>query len=172
MLDRDYETLGGMAERARTFGVVVEIGSYQGAGLSVLTKYHDEVYGIDPWGLDPAFDDNNGYYAERQIRYGFQNMAIARRHAPEAHLIRGFSVEVAAQWTLPVSLLFIDGTHTYDAVHADWKAWKKHLSKRAYVAFDDYKDLHPEVIEAVDDIAKYGNYQLQVASEMAWIVAI
>lgn len=53
--------------------------------------------------------------------------------------IRAFSVDAAAKWDGPeIGLLFIDGSHTYEDVKADYQAWLPHLAPGAVVALDDY----------------------------------
>ena len=50
--------------------------------------------------------------------------------------------ETAARcWAIPLSLVFIDGGHTYSAAYTDYSAWTKHLMPDGYLLIHDiFKD--------------------------------
>jgi hypothetical protein len=46
--------------------------------------------------------------------------------------------EIAAQcWTTPLSLVFIDGGHTYAAAYTDYSAWADHIMPQGYLLIHD-----------------------------------
>jgi hypothetical protein len=46
--------------------------------------------------------------------------------------------EIAAQaWATPLSLVFIDGGHSHEAVHTDYISWETHLMVGGYLMFHD-----------------------------------
>ena len=46
--------------------------------------------------------------------------------------------EVAAyQWATPLSLVFIDGGHSFEAAHTDYKAWARHVLPGGYLLIHD-----------------------------------
>ncbi len=47
---------------------------------------------------------------------------------------------VARLWSTPLSLVFIDGGHSYEAVHTDYKCWAKHLIPGGYLLIHDIFD--------------------------------
>jgi predicted O-methyltransferase YrrM len=47
---------------------------------------------------------------------------------------------VARLWTTPLSLVFIDGGHSYKTVHTDYKCWAKHLIPGGYLLIHDIFD--------------------------------
>ena len=49
----------------------------------------------------------------------------------------GASAEVSAQWRQPITILFIDGDHSYDATAADFKAWAPFVVHHGLVIFHD-----------------------------------
>jgi len=53
----------------------------------------------------------------------------------EAH--RAFSRDVAAEWTLPIRLFWIDGDHSYRGCKEDFDLFSPYLSEGAVVAFHD-----------------------------------
>jgi hypothetical protein len=47
------------------------------------------------------------------------------------------SAVAARFWTTPVSLIFIDGGHTFEAAFADYNSWVSHLMSNGYFAIHD-----------------------------------
>jgi predicted O-methyltransferase YrrM len=47
------------------------------------------------------------------------------------------SAVVARSWTTPLSLIFIDGGHTFEAVFTDYNAWVSHLLPGGYLVIHD-----------------------------------
>ncbi len=47
---------------------------------------------------------------------------------------------VARLWSTPLSLVFIDGGHSYEAVYTDYKRWSKHLTPGGYLLIHDIFD--------------------------------
>jgi hypothetical protein len=46
--------------------------------------------------------------------------------------------EVAARkWVTPVSLVFIDGGHSFEAAYTDYKAWARHIIAGGYLLIHD-----------------------------------
>jgi predicted O-methyltransferase YrrM len=68
--------------------------------------------------------------------------------------------DVAARtWATPLSLVFIDGGHSYEAVYTDYRAWARHIMHDGYLLIHDiFKD--PEK----GGQAPYNVYKLAVAS--------
>lgn len=68
--------------------------------------------------------------------------------------------DVAARtWATPLSLVFIDGGHSYEAVYTDYSAWAGHIMHDGYLLIHDiFKD--PEK----GGQAPYNVYKLAVAS--------
>lgn len=140
---------------------IVELGVHQGGSLIPIAHAaahgnRARVYGIDAWGLSNAYDGRphmrDRYPADNQqvTQFGLDNAGV------HAFLYRDLTVYAAETWDgPPVGLLFIDAEHTYDAVRADFHAWRPHLAAGALVAFDDYdasKAKFAGVIRAVDEL--------------------
>jgi len=68
--------------------------------------------------------------------------------------------EVAARlWATPLSLVFIDGGHTYEAAFTDYNAWAGHIMHNGYLLIHDiFKN------PAKGGQAPYHVYNLAVAS--------
>ena len=65
----------------------------------------------------------------------------------------------ARQWATPLSLVFIDGGHSYESAYADYNSWARHIIPNGYLLVHDiFKD--PEK----GGQAPYKVYKLAVAS--------
>jgi predicted O-methyltransferase YrrM len=114
-------------------GVAVEIGSYLGASSCFLAmglrKHSGRLYCIDTWQNESMtegqrdtfneFSDNTKTYRETIIP------------------MRGRSEILGREFKEKISLLFIDGDHSYDAVSRDFFTWLPQLSDRAVVVLHD-----------------------------------
>jgi len=69
---------------------------------------------------------------------------------------------VAARlWAIPLSLVFIDGGHSYEAVYTDYNCWAGHIMQDGYLLIHDiFKD--PEE----GGQAPYHVYKLAVTSSL------
>lgn len=143
---------------------VVEIGSNRGKSSAYLAAGSRAgngalVHCVDLWDL--------GGQSKRARRDGCHLPETFDRFreqtAPWADLIvehKGASVDVAAAWSgQAIGLLFIDGTHSYEACSADIAAWTPYVPAGGWVAFHDYtpgvdvpdRDRFPGVQQAVDE---------------------
>lgn len=122
---------------------VVEVGSFRGRSTCYLAEgarcgKGARVWAIDPWDLEGNDDGKHGY-ARESTRMVFVRQVVEMDLGQHITPIRGFSTDVAARWSgPPIGLLFIDGSHTYEDVKADFAAWSPHLAPAAVVALDDY----------------------------------
>lgn len=64
------------------------------------------------------------------------------------------SDRAAKYFTDEIDFLFIDATHTADAVKQDIDLWSPQLKVGGYIAFHDYHESHPGMIEAIDEKIK------------------
>jgi hypothetical protein len=132
---------------------IVEIGSFKGKSTSYLAagSRGAPVHAIEPWDLPGNVFGKHGY-SRPEVKQAFD-----RQTAPYAELItahQGFSYEVAKTWSLPIGLLFIDGSHEYKDVKRDLLAFEPWLALGAVVAFDDYGRANPGVIKFVEELRK------------------
>ena len=83
---------------------------------------------------DPEVVDAGG----RMDTLPFARAAVAAAGL-EGHvvLVVGPSVVVAAGWSTPLGLLFIDGGHGEDVAWADWRAWGPKVAPGGWLAIHD-----------------------------------
>lgn len=132
-----------LAEKCQD-GCIVEVGSYRGKStlalaLGTLAGYRAKVYAIDPHEIFSGV--NGGTFGPQDRKVFMRN--VARTDAYNIVRLVNLSSEIISPgWTEQVSLLWIDGDHSYEGVKRDWECWLPHLSATATVVFDDALDEH------------------------------
>ena len=73
---------------------------------------------------------------------------------PRYHQIHGDSTEAGKQWKHgEISMVFIDGDHSYEHCKSDIEAWLPHIAYGGVMALHDYKkDVWPGVEKAVEEV--------------------
>lgn len=121
-------------------GEVLEIGSYKGKSTTILAKSAalnegGRIVAVDPLTL-PATTDPSLQPGESLPDVFEQTLRDnAVRELVEFHQLR--SEQLAANWTRPLRLLWIDGDHTYNGTKRDFENFSRHLRRGAVVAFHD-----------------------------------
>jgi len=65
----------------------------------------------------------------------------------------GDSKIVGNEWTDDkVTLVYVDGNHTYEGVRGDIAAWKPHVKRWGYMVFHDYGTYAASVTQTVDEL--------------------
>jgi len=172
-LDKDegrrlYQT-AGLAIR---MGPCLEIGSYCGKSALYLGAACRENNGIlfsidhhrgseeqqpgegyfDPDTYDPGSSmiDTLPVLRQTLFRAGLEDVVVP---------IAARSAAVARFWSTPLSLIFIDGGHTYEAAVGDYTAWASHIMAGGYLLIHDIFENPQEGGQA-----PYYIYQLALAS--------
>lgn len=70
---------------------------------------------------------------------------------------------LADKWPTPVSVLFIDGDHRYEAVRRDFECWRGKLGANAAVVFDDATDPSTGSAQLWRQIVDSGAFTLEPA---------
>jgi predicted O-methyltransferase YrrM len=123
---------------------VVEIGVYEGSSAVVLCDVlapDAELHLIDPFGhhadaLPPGWGATE--HASRRVV-----ARAARQGGPDVRWHIAFSADVAAHWTEPVDLVFIDGDHSEQGCATDWEAWHRFVVPGGAVLFHDARAGQP-----------------------------
>jgi len=125
------------AKRSPEKAVIVEIGSFKGRstvsfgyGCRGSSKH---IYAID------LFEGDGGDYGTEDFQQAFQHNVQRCGLSQFITALRSHSLEVARNWDKPIDILFIDGSHEYEDVKADFEAFFPFVKKRGIVAFHDIK---------------------------------
>jgi predicted O-methyltransferase YrrM len=144
-----YET----ALKASKLGPCLEIGSYCGKSAyylgSACRENNGILFSIDHHRgseeqqpgeeyFDPdLFDAESGRVDSfQEFRRVIEQAGLAETVVP----IVSRSDVAARQWAAPLSLVFIDGGHTSEAVRTDYECWSRHIMPKGYLLIHDIFD--------------------------------
>ena len=143
-------TLFELASEAANSGPCLEIGSFCGKstvylgaacqwrGTTLFTiDHHHGSEEQQPGQLyfDPEiFDERKGYIDSFPLlRSTLEKSGLDDTVVPMITT----SKTAAKSWSIPLSLVFIDGGHSYNSVLTDYQCWSPHLIKDGYLVFHD-----------------------------------
>lgn len=148
--DREADCLYEIALKAGLKGPCLEIGSYCGKssvylGLACKEK-SSLLFSIDHHGgseeqqpgeeyFDPDLQDKETGKIDtlKHFRRTITDFELEEVVVP----VIGRSAIIGKFWKTPLSLLFIDGSHAYEAVLNDYEIWAEHLITGGYLLFHD-----------------------------------
>ena len=124
---------------------IVEIGSYHGRSTCCLALgckgSERRVFAIDSFDGGPDLPKAESF---ARFRSNIERLQLAEYVQP----IVGLSTEVAKTWGKPIHFLFVDGSHLYDDVMADFASFFPHVAPGGLVAFHDVDKSFPGVLKA------------------------
>ncbi|MFC1798841.1 class I SAM-dependent methyltransferase [Thermodesulfobacteriota bacterium] len=139
-----------MACAASRMGPCLEIGSYCGKSTLYLgtacKTHHAILYSIDHHRGSEEQQPGEEYFDPDLYDAACQRVDTFNsfRNTLEAAALEDTVVpmvcrsDVAArQWSTPLSLVFIDGGHTQDAVSTDYRCWSRHILQNGYLLIHD-----------------------------------
>lgn len=172
LAEEEAHCLYTLAREAAPLGACLEIGGYCGQSAAYLGSGCREAGGVlfsldhhrgseeqqpgepyfDPDLLDPVTGliDTLPWFRRTIRELGLEETVVP---------VVGRSEFLARYWTTPLSLLFIDGGHSFAAVFADYSGWVSHLLPGGFLLIHD---LFPDPAEGGQ--APWCLYQLALAS--------
>jgi predicted O-methyltransferase YrrM len=172
--EREADHLYQMALSASKKGPCLEIGSYCGKSavyIGSACKINGSVlFSIDHHCGSEEQQPGEAYFdpdlLDRETGK-IDTLRLFRRTITDFNLedtvipVIGRSEIVGRNWQTPLSLVFIDGSHAYDSVLADYQVWSKHLIDGGFLVFHDiFSD------PAKGGQAPYNVYQIALASRL------
>lgn len=165
--------LATLAQNVPEGTAIVEIGSYRGKSTAYLAAAAPEgvpVYAVDPWEMLDIKEwchwcPSRMQPTLAQFLEQLESVGLAHRVV----VIQDFSVFAADSYTgPPISLLYVDGDHSREAVEVDFFVWRPHLAPVATIVFDDYGvTYNPGVREAIESLG----LEVQVTADERLAVA-
>lgn len=153
LLEDEKLLLFSIAAYAPGLGVIVEIGSFQGASASFLAsgiaaRGEGRLYCIDPHLAGPPWLGTAPHKRTLEIfREKMKYFDVERWVCPKI----GESTAVAATWPAePIDAFFIDGDHSFRGALKDFESWMPKLRTGGYILIDDADD--PVLVEVLDFI--------------------
>ncbi len=139
-----------LALEAAKLGPCLEIGSYCGKSalyLGTACKQHNSVlFSIDHHRGSEEQQPGEGYFDPEIFDHRIfkvNTFEFFRRTLEMAGLentvipIVSKSEIVARHWKTPLSLVFIDGGHSFEAACTDYRSWAVHIMSRGYLLIHD-----------------------------------
>jgi predicted O-methyltransferase YrrM len=124
---------------------LVEIGSFKGRSTCCLAfgcrGTNKRVYAIDTFDGGP---DLPRYDSFQEFCLNLKRCELSEYFEP----VMGISWEFAKTWNKPIDFLFIDGSHIYEDVSADFASFLPHVVPGGIIAFHDVHENHPGVLKA------------------------
>lgn len=153
--------------RAADGGCIIEIGSWRGRSTIALALGASAGNDVKVYAFDPheTFVGVLGRHFGPEDRGTFYRNMLRSGCYKNVRLIN-LSSELIL-WNDKVSLLWIDGDHTYDGVRRDFECWEQHLTKSAIIAFDDATDENLGPLRLIRELRDY-----EIIREVGKIVVI
>jgi predicted O-methyltransferase YrrM len=166
-----------IAKISSKLGPCIEIGSYCGKSAIYLgtgCKESDGVlYTIDHHRgneeqqkgeeyFDPEIYDESNEWIDT---FGFLRNTLKDFQLEESVVpVVSTSKTVSNNWNTPISLLFIDGSHTFESAFNDYKYWSDYIIKGGYLLIHDIFKNPDEGGQAPHELYKHaiesGNYEV------------
>jgi predicted O-methyltransferase YrrM len=148
-------------------GIFVECGAWLGASSAYLCDISKDtitIYIVDTWkGSPDELDSHHKLATETDIFSIFVENMGSRKFTP----LRMDSCEAAKQFDdESLDVVYIDMTHTYEAVKKDIQCWLPKVKTGGYIAGHDYGNF-PGVFKAVNEA--FSN-KITVMDSISWIV--
>jgi hypothetical protein len=140
---------------------IVEVGSYCGRATVVLASV---TRACRPRAKVHAIDPHSGRLGtiDKIVRVP-PSLDKLRRNLASAGLTAAVEVIQAetkdVSWSESIALLLIDGLHDYSSVRADFRHFEPSLAAGGYVAFHDYADYFPGVVQFVQELLATPHYR-------------
>ncbi len=178
MDEEEGRRLYDIAEAAAKMGACLEVGSYCGKSSiyigSACKKHGGVLFSIDhhrgseeqqpdqPYFNPELFDDREGMI--NTLTFFRKTIALANLEDTVVPVVSSSAV-VAKFWATPLSLVFIDGGHTYKAAFTDYMCWATHIMPGGYLAVHD-------IFESSDDGGQAPWYVYEKAKQSGFFVEL
>jgi predicted O-methyltransferase YrrM len=142
--------------------IFVEIGSWTGISTILFAKYFKTVIAIDPW--EKTIDEISSQYNMEEVEKifdlrikEFSNIKKLKMKSKEASLLLFEDNSI--------NIVYIDGSHKYDAVKEDIKLWYPKIKIGGLLTGHDYSNKFLGVKKAIDESIK----NIKIFGETSWL---
>lgn len=121
-----------LAKTSSKKGVIVELGSWKGRStvfLGLGAQKRNKVYAVDTFKGDKStgFENTLSQFKKNIKLFKLANVRVIKKST-----LRAFR-----SWSKPISLLFIDASHTYEDTLKDFLSWETFVLEDGLIAFHD-----------------------------------
>lgn len=141
-------------------GCIVEIGTFHGRSTIALVLGAQSGMAVPVYAIDPfvTFRGPLGWEFGPADRVGLLKNLLLAGVGEYPSVVNLTSEQAARGWRMPISLLWIDGDHSYEGVKTDWDSWAPFLVTKGRVAFHDSHDLRMGVARLIGQVLERGGY--------------
>jgi len=144
------EWLFEMAKSLPDEAVILEIGGYLGRSTCCLAfgcvGTRKRVFTVDTFDANLDSEIDESHTGVRKF-YGVWKRNVEKNGLLEYVIpMVGFSRDIAKSWERMIDFLFIDGSHKYEDVLADFDSFYPYVRAGGLVAFHDVEGGHPDVV--------------------------
>ncbi|MBA2541083.1 MAG: class I SAM-dependent methyltransferase [Deltaproteobacteria bacterium] len=134
----DRRSLIPLIERLKRRGEMVEVGSLAGFSTKLFASYFERVTSIDPYaaGYDDGHDKNSD-----NVRLALARDLFTVRFIDEPRVVQHREPSAAGCRRFEdrsLDFVYLDGSHTYEAVRDDIRYWQSKVRSGGAIAGDDY----------------------------------
>jgi hypothetical protein len=170
-------------------GAVLEIGSFLGMSICAMSYMmwrhgrDNPLFSCDPWDFEGTAEPIGGFFDASRPEYRAYCVEVFKRNIQlyaEHHLpyaVEEYSHRFLARWAAreeatdvlgrrvslggPLSFVYIDGAHTYEAASGDFRGVDPFVLPGGYVFFDDTGEAWgPEMARVVQEVQSHPHYEL------------
>lgn len=149
-------------------GIFVECGAWLGKSSSYLCDLAQErisVYIVDTWA--GSFSETDPTFIQAQKMQNIYEIFLTNMGSRKFIPLKMESEQAASKFeNNSLDVVFIDMTHTYEAVKRDISLWLPKIKNNGYISGHDYQKDWPGVIMAVDELLGKDNLILM---DTCWI---
>jgi predicted O-methyltransferase YrrM len=149
---------------------IIELGSYHGKSTAYLAFGARQGQGQTVIAVDTWSEENSDWRSAVASRIASPTLEKFTEQLTWIGLIdqvtayRGTTLDAAREYgealktkdVDPVGLLYVDADHSYDAVMADFEAWRGLMAPDGIMIFDDYTKTNPGVVRALRELRDSG----------------
>jgi predicted O-methyltransferase YrrM len=148
-------------------GCIVEIGTCFGASTVALGHGAKAGSGVPVFAIDPyvKFVSVSGREHGPRDRVTLYKNLLRAQVADSVWLIQLRSEQAARCWTEPITLLWIDGDHSYEGAKRDFDMWSPFVRAGGLIAFHDSLRKDFGVWKVIDEALAGGHYEKQQVLE-------
>jgi len=132
MTPQEMGHLRDIASTTSDSATLVEIGSYLGASASAIASgmpTSSKLVCVDTWNNDAMSEGSRDTFGEFRRNTSEFDRNIETK--------RGTSDTISSTFQGDISFLFVDADHSWEGVSRDISAWRRHLTRDAWVLLHD-----------------------------------
>jgi predicted O-methyltransferase YrrM len=154
--DKEVKHLSWLGANVPLGGNIIDLGSHKGKSVCAIAlgaqhAGNDKatIFAIDLWTTGTT---NFAHQSSQDAYDTFLKQIAQMGLSDKIRVLMTSSLQAASKRGKPVHLIFIDASHKYVNVLADYNAWSKFVPSGGRIAFHDYQTRFDGVQKVVDEV--------------------